>query len=72
MASQSTTQPNAQFISAINGARSNLSKAGFPSISEIELAKLLRPEATDSALEDMAKASAGFEGASHHIALLLV
>lgn len=42
----------------------HLTKAGFPRIDERDLAKLLRPQGSDAALEDMAKASAGFEGAS--------
>jgi len=45
----------------------HLTKAGFPRIDESDLAKLLRPQASDAALEDMAKASAGFEGASQPI-----
>jgi hypothetical protein len=70
LASQSDGQPPATFASSITQAKSHLSKAGFPPIGELDLAKLLRPQATDSALEDMAKASAGFEGTSHPIVLL--
>lgn len=69
LASQSDGQPPATFTSSISQAKSHLSKAGFPPIGELDLAKLLRPQATDSALEDMAKASAGFEGTSYPIAL---
>ena len=69
LASQSDSQPPATFASSITQAKSHLSKAGFPPIGELDLAKLLRPQATDSALEDMAKASAGFEGKSYPIAL---
>ena len=44
-----------------------LNKAGFPHVEELDLAKLLRPQSSDAALEDMAKACAGFEGASQPI-----
>jgi hypothetical protein len=69
LASQSSEQPPATFTSSITQAKTHLGKAGFPPIAELDLAKLLRPQATDSALEDMAKASAGFEGTSYPIAL---
>lgn len=67
MSSKSQTQPHAPFVSAVTSAMSSLSKAGFPRVDELDLAKLLRPQASDAALEDMAKASAGFEGASQPI-----
>jgi hypothetical protein len=70
MATPSDIVAPATFVASINQAKAQLSRAGFPPINELDLAKLLRPQATDAALEDMAKASAGFEGASYPIALL--
>jgi len=67
MSTKSKDQPHASFVSSVGQAIGNLSKAGFPRVDELELAKLLRPQASDAALEDMAKASAGFEGASRPI-----
>ncbi|KAI9508373.1 hypothetical protein F5148DRAFT_979877, partial [Russula earlei] len=58
---QGEKQPHAPFVSAINQVKTNLAKANIPLNDELELAKLLPPQSTDSALEDMAKASAGFE-----------
>ena len=64
MSSKSQVQPHAPFVGAVTQAIAQLSKAGFPRVDELDLAKLLRPQASDPALEDMAKATAGFEGAS--------
>jgi len=61
MVSQETPQPHASFVSSINTAIAALRKAGFPLDNELQLAKLLPSHRTDAALEDMAKASAGFE-----------
>jgi hypothetical protein len=47
-------------------------KAGFPAIEDAAFARLLPPHPTDSALEDMAKASAGFEGESQLYRLFVV
>jgi hypothetical protein len=49
------------FVSSINSARAHLGKAGF-TVEDSTLPRLIQPHVTDSALEDMAKASAGFEG----------
>jgi len=59
--SQEKPPPHASFVSSINLATTNLRKAGIPLADELQLAKLLPPHPTDAALEDMAKASAGFE-----------
>jgi len=67
ISSKSKDQPHAPFIHSVNQAMAHLTKAGFPRIDESDLAKLLRPQASDAALEDMAKTSAGFEGASQPI-----
>jgi hypothetical protein len=67
MASSSGTQPHAQFVNHINQATSSLGRAGFPGINVLQLAKLLPPQSSDPALEDMAATCAGFEGASHCI-----
>ena len=72
MASGSNTQPLPSFVTSINTAKTALGKAGFPPVDDLQLAKLLPPQASDSALEDMAKACAGFEGAPHHIAFFPV
>lgn len=57
--------PTTSFISSINSAKTALTKAGFPAVEDAALARLLPPHPTDPALEDMAKASAGFEVALH-------
>lgn len=67
MASQTGVQPHAQFVNQINQGMSFFGKAGFPGLSVLQLAKLLPPQASDPALEDMAAACAGFEGASHPV-----
>lgn len=69
MASPDGPQPHAQFIAQVTQAKGLLQKAGFPEIDNLQLAKLLKPEASDPALEDIASASAGFEGTPHRIAL---
>ncbi|KAI0002252.1 P-loop containing nucleoside triphosphate hydrolase protein [Russula compacta] len=61
MASGSDTAPLPSFVTSINTAKAALGKAGFHLVDDLQLAKLLPPQATDSALEDMAKACAGFE-----------
>ena len=71
MASPNGTQPHATFVNQVNQAKVALGKAGFAQIDTLELAKLLPAQASDSALEDMARASAGFEGAPHCIAFSL-
>lgn len=71
MASPNGTQPHAQFVNHINQALSALGRAGFHGIDVLKLAKLLSSQASDPALEDMAAACAGFEGASHRIAPFL-
>ena len=71
MASPNGTQPHAQFMNNIKQAVSALGKAGFSGIDELKLAKLLASQPSDPALEDMAAACAGFEGASHRIAPFL-
>jgi hypothetical protein len=71
MASPNGTQPHAQFVNHVNQAISFLGRAGFPGIDALQLAKLLASQASDPALEDMAAACAGFEGASHRIASFL-
>lgn len=68
LASPNGHQPTPAFATAISSAKTALTKAGFPAMEDIALARLLPPHPTDSALEDMAKASAGFEGESHYIA----
>ena len=68
MASPNGTQPTPAFVSAMSSAKAALNKAGFPAIDELAFARLLPPHPSDSALEDMAKASAGFEGESYYIA----
>lgn len=65
MACPNETQPHAQFVNHINGAISALGKAGFTGVDVLKLAKLLSAQPSDPALEDMAAACAGFEGASH-------
>jgi len=52
------------FASAINAAKASLGKVGL-SVEERSFVKLLPPQPADSALEDMASASAGFEVALH-------
>jgi hypothetical protein len=59
------TQPHAQVVSQITQAKAALTKAGFSQIDNRQLAKLLPTQSSDPALEDMARASAGFEGAPH-------
>jgi hypothetical protein len=66
-----TQQPHAQFVNHINQGLSALGKAGFTGIDALKLAKLLSSQPSDPALEDMAAACAGFEGASHRIAPFL-
>lgn len=68
MASPNGTQPHAQFVNQINQIKAALGKAGFPQTDTLDLAKLLPAQASDAALEDMARASAGFEGAPRRIA----
>ena len=53
------------FASAINAAKASLGKVGL-SVEERSFVKLLPPQPADSALEDMASASAGFEGTPRH------
>jgi GTP-binding protein EngB required for normal cell division len=65
LASPNGTQPTPAFISAMSAAKAALNKAGFPAIDELAFARILPPHPSDSALEDMAKASAGFEVALH-------
>jgi len=65
LASPNGVQPTTAFVTAISSAKTALSKAGFPAIEDAALARLLPPHPTDPALEDMAKASAGFEVALH-------
>jgi len=65
MASPDGTQPHAQFVNHINQAVSALGRAGFSGIDVLKLAKLLSSQPSDPALEDMAAACAGFEGAFH-------
>ncbi|KAH8996866.1 P-loop containing nucleoside triphosphate hydrolase protein [Lactarius akahatsu] len=65
LASPNGVQPTTAFTSAITSAKTALSKAGFPAIEDLAFARLLPPHPTDAALEDMAKASAGFEVALH-------
>jgi len=65
MTSPNGTQPHAPFVAQINQAKAALQKAGFSEIDTLDLPKLLKPQASDSALEDMARASAGFEVALH-------
>jgi hypothetical protein len=68
MASPNGPQPHAPFTNQINSAISSLGKAGFSGVDVLQLAKLLPSQLSDPALEDMAAASAGFEGAFHLIA----
>jgi hypothetical protein len=63
MASTSGAQPHAQFKNHITQGLSSLGKAGFSGLDELDLAKLLHTQASDPALEEMAAACAGFEGA---------
>jgi hypothetical protein len=65
MSSKSPVQPHAPFVQSVNQAMAALNKAGISGVDESDLAKLLRPQSSDAALEDMARACAGFEGASH-------
>ncbi|KAI9441569.1 P-loop containing nucleoside triphosphate hydrolase protein [Lactarius indigo] len=65
LASPNGDQPTIAFASAITSAKAALSKAGFPAVDDLAFARLLPPHPTDAALEDMAKASAGFEVALH-------
>jgi len=67
LASPNGVQPTTSFVSSINSAKTALTKAGFPAFEDAALARILPPHPTDPALEDMAKASAGFESESHHI-----
>ncbi|KAI0302309.1 P-loop containing nucleoside triphosphate hydrolase protein [Multifurca ochricompacta] len=62
---QSEIKPHPSFTSAISSAKTTLGKVGFPVIDDLAFSKLLPPHPTDSALEDMARASAGFEVALH-------
>jgi len=71
MVSQEKPPPHASFVSSITSATAALRKAGIPLANELQLAKLLPSHPTDSALEDMAKASAGFEGAPRRLISLL-
>ena len=70
MTSPNGTQPPASFTAQITQGKTSLQKAGFLQIETLQLAKLLPPQPSDSALEDMARASAGFEGTPHRIAFL--
>jgi len=65
LASHSDEKPHPAFASAVNQAKIHLNKVGLPVTDDLQLAKLLAPQASDSALEDMAKASAGFEVSLH-------
>jgi hypothetical protein len=65
LASPNATQPHSQFISQINQVKAALSKVGIQHVDTLDLAKLFQPQASDPALEDMARASAGFEVALH-------
>jgi hypothetical protein len=49
------------FVSSVNSAKAHLGKAGF-TVDDSSIAKLVGAHIVDPALEDMAKASAGFEG----------
>ena len=71
MVSQTGNQPHVQFQHNVNQAVSNLGKAGFTGINPLQLAKILNLQSSDPALEDMAAACAGFEGASHRIVSFL-
>ncbi|KAI0262180.1 P-loop containing nucleoside triphosphate hydrolase protein [Gloeopeniophorella convolvens] len=53
--------PPVAFVSGINAARKSLASLGLPLAEEGSLAKLLPPDPSDPALEDMARAYAGFE-----------
>jgi hypothetical protein len=68
MASPNGTQPHAAFVTQVNAAKAALTKAGFSQVDDLQLAKLVPTLGSDSALEDMARASAGFEGAPHLVA----
>ena len=70
MASQNGTQPHAHFRNGVNQGISALAKVGLP-VDVLQLAKLISSESSDPALEDMAAACAGFEGASHRVASFL-
>jgi hypothetical protein len=67
MASPNGNKPHAQFVNHINQALSALGRAGFSGVDVLKLAKLISTQSSDPALEDMAAACAGFEGASHRI-----
>ena len=67
MTSPNGTQPHASFTAQITQGKAAFQKAGFPPIDTLQLAKLLPPQASDSALEDMARANAGFEGTPRYI-----
>jgi hypothetical protein len=71
MVSPNASQPHAHFQNNVKQALSFLGKAGFPGIDALQLANLLASQPSDPALEDMAAACAGFEGASHRIASFL-
>ncbi|KAI0250038.1 P-loop containing nucleoside triphosphate hydrolase protein [Lactifluus subvellereus] len=64
MASPGGPSASPTFTSAVNTAKASLGKIGL-SVDEHSLVKLLPPSPADSALEDMASASAGFEVALH-------
>jgi hypothetical protein len=66
LASHSDEKPNPAFTASLNQARNHLNKIGLAVTDDLQFAKLFPPQASDPALEDMAKASAGFEGASRH------
>jgi len=70
MASQTGTQPHAQFVNGVNQGISAFGKVGLP-VNVLQIAKLISSESSDPALEDMAAACAGFEGASHRVASFL-
>jgi hypothetical protein len=61
MSTPGDIKPHPSFISSINSAKAHLGKAGF-TVEDSTFAKLIQPHVTDPALEDMARASAGFEG----------
>jgi len=60
MSTPGDNKPHPSFISSVNSAKAHLGKAGF-TVDDSTLAKLVEAHIADPALEDMAKASAGFE-----------
>jgi hypothetical protein len=70
MSTPGDKKPHPSFISSINSAKAYLGKAGFM-VEDSTFAKLIQPHVTDPALEDMARASAGFEGTPRPIISLV-